>query len=90
MKYDAALCALYREARANWITARDAGDPLAEVRERIHHVLVRALGDPVPDCATCNRTHGLHAPSHFGSARCASGSILSGGAYAHCACEECF
>ena len=40
------------------------------------------------DCSTCKR-EGMK-PSHFGSARCESGSIASGGNRAHCTCDTCF
>lgn len=43
-------------------------------------------------CPTCRRvaTEGGLAPSHDGSPRCQSGSIASGGDYAHCSCGTCF
>ncbi len=43
------------------------------------------------DCPVCTRiqVEGF-GPSHNGSRRCASGSLASGGKYAHCTCDTCF
>lgn len=39
-------------------------------------------------CKTCD-TGGMKPP-HYGSKRCESGSIASGGQHAHCSCSVCF
>jgi DNA-damage-inducible protein D len=43
--------------------------------------------DAVPGCAECV---GGNPATHFGSVRCRSGSLASGGEVAHCTCEFCF
>lgn len=48
------------------------------------------LGAPyvMHDCQTCT-IEGFR-PSHWGSIRCESGSLASGGKNAHCTCDTCF
>lgn len=48
------------------------------------------LGAPyvMHDCQTCT-IEGFR-PSHWGSIRCESGSLASGGKNAHCTCNTCF
>jgi len=42
-------------------------------------------------CLTCAEiARGGHGPSHYGSPRCESGSLASGGPNAHCSCDRCF
>lgn len=41
----------------------------------------------VEDCSSCEHKHG---PSHYGSPRCQSGSLASGGRHSHCSCDTCF
>lgn len=44
-----------------------------------------------PTCRTCeaNKNERM-APSHYGSVRCESGSLNSGGSNSHCTCDVCF
>ena len=41
---------------------------------------------PAKHCDGCREG----GPSHYGSARCESGSLASGGTRAHCSCDRCF
>ena len=41
-------------------------------------------------CETCKQYKGQMCPPHFGSARCESGSLASGGKNSHCTCSTCF
>ncbi len=45
------------------------------------------------ECQECKlireKYHGF-GPSHEGSRSCKSGSLASGGRYAHCTCDTCF
>lgn len=43
----------------------------------------------VPGCPTCALPDSFK-PSHYGSKRCESGSLASGGTHAHCSCDTCF
>lgn len=44
------------------------------------------------NCQTCKEIRHNHnfGPTHFGSRRCESGSLASGGNIAHCTCDVCF
>ena len=39
-------------------------------------------------CQSCDTRNG--GPSHFGSPRCQSGSLASGGNRSHCSCDGCY
>ena len=56
-----------------------------DIRE-IHKQLRREIEKA--GCTQCQQT-GMQ-PSHFGSERCESGSLASGGETAHCSCDTCF
>lgn len=45
----------------------------------------------VEGCPTCKEIQETgFGPSHYGSESCESGSLASGGKYAHCTCDTCF
>lgn len=45
--------------------------------------------DGSPNCKICAEPS-TFKPSHMGSSRCKSGSLASGGTWAHCTCDTCF
>jgi len=48
---------------------------------------------PEGECKSCDRYREngeTFFPNHYGSARCRSGSVASGGDRSHCTCDTCF
>jgi DNA-damage-inducible protein D len=66
-------------------------DDLKQHRIDEQRALSESLPDPtvdaVPGCSECS---GGAKASHYGSAKCTSGSLASGGSVAHCTCDHCY